>query len=732
MSELKITGNPAPVVGKEESYSVNQLLPTSIPTETLNGSKPNPFEFPVEWSVHVLENGKWIQKEENNKTGNKVSYKFIQKSLERKGIRILAKKGEQTARLDVKPHNAESPKIDSIEFLDKNGNKPTKPFAYGQILKARVHCLHMERRTVYATLWEDDVAGAGHNKANEKNKMKTLPGIVKNGIADIDFVLEPDFAKIANAVKAKGDADEGKTHEYYVTAEILNKKTASTNTNVANPSYKDTTAKPATPKKATPAQKKGPSKKQEKEKSILDDVIDWWEGKVKIEPIVLPNPIDAINSVLKIFTPDKKDDEKTEKGVCVCKQDDLTWGGHPNVSCEFRKKVVEISKRQDFDPNHLMAVMWVESAKTFSTSKIELKAIGHNSKGKVIKDYVPLSEKEIKSLPVSFSGAVGLIQFTPVAIDELNNFYNYSLTKRKLALMTQIEQLYYVEKYIEYWKKANKIKVKLTLADLYLLVFAPSKMNGSIDSTTLYKEGTVYYKANESVDTDKKNGITKKELAHRAYESFEEGNKKQNKATKFTCIAIKEKEEEKVSSSGVLAEMKIIADSHRQYLQETNKNRTADTEAGLAKMDCSEFVSRYLHKLGVTKNIIYMTTANMTTQAAFRSIIDNDNIDLVEGSKLSTFKPQKGDIFAWGRLKNGSWGGHTGVIYDYDNVKDTVTIMEAIGKSGAVGERKQVKNGGYSGTNSTRTAVYDRLGGALYGHDGWFGYYRPNNYTKKL
>ncbi|EKT3967237.1 hypothetical protein NTJ12_002322, partial [Flavobacterium psychrophilum] len=145
----------------------------------------------------------------------------------------------------------------------------------------------MENRRVYATLWEDDAAGAGHNKANEKNKMKTLFGTVKGGIADIDFALEPDFAKIANAIKAKGDADEGKTHEYYVTAEILNKKTASANTNVANPSYKDTTTtKPAAPKKETPAQKKGPSKKQEKEKekekSIGDDIIDWWEGLFKV------------------------------------------------------------------------------------------------------------------------------------------------------------------------------------------------------------------------------------------------------------------------------------------------------------------------------------------------------------------------------------------------------------------------------------------------------------------
>ncbi|EKT3967177.1 hypothetical protein NTJ12_002259 [Flavobacterium psychrophilum] len=177
----------------------------------------------------------------------------------------------------------------------------------------------MENRRVYATLWEDDAAGAGHNKANEKNKMKTLPGTVKGGIADIDFVLEPDFAKIANAIKAKGDADEGKTHEYYVTAEILNKKTASANTNVANPSYKDTTTtKPATPKKETPAQKKGPSKKQEKEKekSIGDDIIDWWEGLFKVKPIVAPNPeAPTGNNPLKTGEPGKnpKEDKKDNK-----------------------------------------------------------------------------------------------------------------------------------------------------------------------------------------------------------------------------------------------------------------------------------------------------------------------------------------------------------------------------------------------------------------------------------
>ncbi|PZX93686.1 hypothetical protein DOS84_09770 [Flavobacterium aquariorum] len=454
MSELKITGNPTPTVGKAEFYSVNQLLSSAIPTKIFDGSKLNAFEYPVEWSVHILENGRWIQKEENDKTGNKVSYTFIQKSLERKGIRILAKRGNQVARLDIKPHKAESPKIESIEFLDRNGNKPTKPFAYGQTLKARVHCLHMERRTIYATLWEDDAAGAGHNKANEKNKMKTLPGTVKGGIADIDFVLEPDFAKIANAIKAKGDTDEGKTHEYYVTAEILNKKTASANTNVANPSYKDTTAQPAAPKKETPAQKKGPSKKQEKqkekEKSIGDDIIDWWEGLFKVKPIVAPNPkAPTGNNPLKIGEPDKnpKDEKKEKNGLCVCKDYDLIWGN--KVSCDFRKKVVEISKNlglpqeKNEGANWLMAVMALETGRTFSPTCGTFKKHKDDTK----------------------NGYVGLIQIGKVAAIDLG------VKRSELIKLSATAQLDYVEKFFKQKKFDGKLKTK---TDLYLAVNYPN------------------------------------------------------------------------------------------------------------------------------------------------------------------------------------------------------------------------------------------------------------------
>ncbi|UPZ13838.1 DUF5675 family protein [Flavobacterium humidisoli] len=225
MSDFKIIGNTDPVVGKEEFYSVNTFLPSILPFQ--NTASNNSFEQPVKWEIYILENGRWRKTKENDKTGKRVSYTFLQKSLERKGIRILARRGEDVARLNIKTHPAETPKIESIELLDKAGKKPTAPLSYGQTLKARVHCLHMEKRKVSVTLWEDDAAGAGHNKANEKNILQTLSGIVKDGKADVDFVLRPSFAKIADKSK-----DEGKIHEYYVTTDFDNEKLASKNVNV--------------------------------------------------------------------------------------------------------------------------------------------------------------------------------------------------------------------------------------------------------------------------------------------------------------------------------------------------------------------------------------------------------------------------------------------------------------------------------------------------------------------
>lgn len=143
-------------------------------------------------------------------------------------MKLLATKGDQIARLNIKSSPAERPKILEIELLNKLGKKTTEKFSYGQTVLARVHCLHMERRRIYVTLWEDDVAGGGHSEGNKKNEIKTLSGIVESGVADVEFLLSPSFAKIAN----KGGVEADKIHEYYVTTNFDTKIMASKNVNV--------------------------------------------------------------------------------------------------------------------------------------------------------------------------------------------------------------------------------------------------------------------------------------------------------------------------------------------------------------------------------------------------------------------------------------------------------------------------------------------------------------------
>lgn len=62
--------------------------------------------------------------------------------------------------------------------------------------------------------------------------------------------------------------------------------------------------------------------------------------------------------------------EKKEEKICDCQKYDLIWGG--KVSCEFRKKVVQIEKNLGLpQTNHegasrLMTIMTLESAYSFN------------------------------------------------------------------------------------------------------------------------------------------------------------------------------------------------------------------------------------------------------------------------------------------------------------------------------------------------------------------------------
>ncbi|WP_053056804.1 hypothetical protein, partial [Tenacibaculum mesophilum] len=139
------------------------------------------------------------------------------------------------------------------------------------------------------------------------------------------------------------------------------------------------------------------------------------------------HPIAFVNHMKRIFGEGSED----------CPE--LVWGN--KVSCEFRKRVVQISKRLECDPNHLMTAMALETGGTFNSSR-------ENS-----------------------LGYVGLIQFGSSAIDDINKkffLHTAKLTKAWLKSLNQLDQLCYVEYYLE--KHKGKLK---TLADFYLAILWP-------------------------------------------------------------------------------------------------------------------------------------------------------------------------------------------------------------------------------------------------------------------
>lgn len=737
MSKIKIYGNPNPVIGIKEYYSIHDFFGSPAPSKFMEPLENIPDEN-IKWSVWILLGNEWVKMTKNNKTGATVDYTFTQTSLTRKGIRMLVDANGEKAVLDIKTKKNVESKILHVEILDSLGKKPTKLFSYGETITARVHCLNMEKFRINVTLWEND----GGKKDLSDISIETKETNVLNGIADVKFTFDTSKIWLANAKTAPGESNEGAFHEYYVTAEFYKKVSKPTkDINVINPDYKvdilskTSASKPSEKenKKPSPAEQKGPSKKETRGVAKTErKAHDYHEQKVNVKKEIWKDPfIEKINSYLTVNIGGYWGDKN--KVNCVCKEYDLIWGN--KVSCDFRKKVIEISKSLWPDKyksmaNGLMAVMRVETSETFSPSKIELVSYA-GSNGKKKKKYAGLSKEAINKLDDNFNGAVGLIQFTKDAIDALNKENSLSLTKKKLALMRDIDQLDYVKKYFMLY---NWYKKLLSPEDIYLQVFAPIGIAKEEDYV-LYKKyenpqtdkertSTKNYNANKSVDEENNNDnkIQRSEILGRYRTSYVEGMLKKEK--EFSCGAIKPKEES--NGTGVLDEMKALVDKHIPYSQLGVRNSLS--EKGLEGLDCSETVSIYLTKLGITTSVKEINTGIMTTQKDFRKAIDSENIDFVSGSDSEDFKPNRGDIFVW--RTDGI--GHTGIVYKYDEKNDLVTILEAIGNVGSADETTNINNGGYSGKGSSRTAVYKRSGKALVRHKGWKGYFRPKNYKKKL
>ncbi|WP_255032568.1 hypothetical protein [Pseudomonas fragi] len=165
----------------------------------------------------------------------------------------------------------------------------------------------------------------------------------------------------------------------------------------------------------------------------------------------------------------------------------LIWGAR--VSEAFRAKVVSIAKNLSVDPNWLMAVMGFETGYTFSPAA--------RNPG---------------------SSATGLIQFLQASAVGLET------TTARLARMTAVEQLDYVEKY---YKSVAAGRVR-NLGDAYLAVLFPPGV-GRPDTYVMWQRDSGPYQreyaANSGLDRDKKGYITRGDAVSVVNESYREGGR---------------------------------------------------------------------------------------------------------------------------------------------------------------------------------------------------------------
>lgn len=244
--------------------------------------------------------------------------------------------------------------------------------------------------------------------------------------------------------------------------------------------------------------------------------------------------------------------QKTSSG----KNGGLIWGN--KVSDKFEEKVIQIcsdlygpSRKMEM-ANALMAVMAVETARTFKAHIIA----GQNANTLIppssLKkdDFLVIDKKGKKS-----SKAVGLIQFTQVALESLGDFKagtgfdKLHEVKLKYARMGEIDQLDKVRDYLY----PSRLRIK-TPPDIYLQVFAPIGV-GKPGDTILYKLGTKEYEANSSVDTNKdkdyNKGVARYELLERYWDSYNEGLKnKKGVGSKTIPETIEELEVEEQEVNG--------------------------------------------------------------------------------------------------------------------------------------------------------------------------------------
>ncbi len=450
----KVSGNISPVVGVKQVYHIAEWYPNT-PTDVRNPTQ-------VTWEL--------FKKRSNGK--------FTTTNIKKKGISEFTfgeTAWKHTYRLEaylyepegggltINPKPSKIPKINKVELHYVDDSKGST-FSFMEKLRAKAHCVNLTGKELLFTLWEDDAKGAGHNAQNQAiDTQKAKVG--NNGVVAVDFMLTKALMQKA----MKGEADT-KQLEFYVTVEYYqNKKHATENENINNPfpqqqKPKPPASKPSTPSKPkttpkakdSPAAQKPPSKKEEKGimESISekwDELWDWAESKgttTKEKP-----PTRNVDNTNKPVVVDVTDGRK-EETECFCKKKENQFYWSNKLTCEGRKKVLQVcanlwgEKDKTQKASELMAIIHVETAATFNP------AIDNGA------------------------GYSGLIQFSDASAKRVGT------TRAKLKAMTFVEQMDYVEKYLN--DKKDQLN---TMTDLYLMVLKTNAVGqGSNPNYILFDE----------------------------------------------------------------------------------------------------------------------------------------------------------------------------------------------------------------------------------------------------
>lgn len=266
--------------------------------------------------------------------------------------------------------------------------------------------------------------------------------------------------------------------------------------------------------------------------------------------------VENARSVSKVADNDTKKTDST----CVCKEQyaDLIWGG--KVSCEFRKKVMLISKKNAIDPNNLMAAMAHETGGTFD----------------------PRAGTFKKHKDETREGYVGLLQIGKDAAIDIG------ITRTELLGMNQIIQLDYVEKYLNLPLVKGKLN---TLTDFYLAVLFPvdcgkgNQLYHVVFDNSLpisYKNGkpiknlnywrNVSYSANPAFHKEgkKEKGITYVwEIAENIKIWYDKGALAENKIQEFSCQTIQQSKQTVNTNSTIVYFDDGIIEDRRTIVSQT-------------------------------------------------------------------------------------------------------------------------------------------------------------------